>query len=593
MLKTKIDFIGDVPYVNIDGELHSPLAYTTYFEERGQWQDFINNGYRMFFINVSFTTLPINNSSGFTPFLTGVFDGEEPDYREFDGVVRGILTLCPDALIFPRINVAMPQKWLQQHPYETVETELGARESLYSDSFKHDGTELLKELVSHIREADYAHRIASYQLCGGTTQEWMHHDLFGSYSPMGMEKFKAWAFEKYGIENITIPSREALNCTVLSDEAQKYYEFCNSESTKTIEHFARELKEFIHNEQVVGVFYGYNAYVNNCLWGLHGLRKLIGSPYIDFFSSPCCYDSNRHLGVDWGDMIPADSLKAHGKLYFVECDIRTHLTDKVQNARPGMYPEGKYLMHDANGNKTVWSGPDSLELSISALRKAFAHQLTKGNGIWWFDMWGGWYHNEAIMNELSEMKAIFDSTKEKEQGVLPSAEVVLFVDEKAYSHAHKDSPFLHTVNHHRISMSHSGIPFDTCMVEDVEIVLKHYKFAIFTTALHTESGKKALGLCERLGVPYVTPTEEKPFYDVDELRNILVSNGIHCYNTAGNVLYCGNGYIGIHKIDNSKTTITLPQKRKIRPLLDAESEFYGDSITVDEPMHSTRIFEIL
>ena len=208
-------------------------------------------------------------------------------------------------------------------------------------------------------------------------------------------------------------------------------------------------------------------------------------------------------------------------------------------------------------------------------------------------MWGGWYHNEAIMNELSEMKTIFDSTKEKEQGVLPSAEVVLFVDEKAYSHAHKDSPFLHTVNHHRISMSYTGIPFDTCMVEDAEIVLKHYKFAIFTTALHTESGKKALGLCDSLGVPYVTPTEEKPFYDVDELRDILVSNGIHCYNTDGNVLYCGNGYIGIHKIDNSKTTITLPQKRKIRPLLDAESEFYGDSITVDEPMHSTRIFEIL
>ena len=153
MLKTQIKTKNGRPYICINGKLFSPLAYTTYFEERGQFSDFIKNGYRMFFVNVSFTTLPINNVSGFSPFLTGVFDGSEADYSEFDSVVRGILNECPDAFIFPRINIAMPQKWLDENPYETVETLHGKRESLYSDAFRSDGAKLLCELVSHIRSA--------------------------------------------------------------------------------------------------------------------------------------------------------------------------------------------------------------------------------------------------------------------------------------------------------------------------------------------------------------------------------------------------------------------------------------------------------
>ncbi len=594
MLRSKIQFINGKPKININGEILSPLAYTTYFEERGKWTDFIKSGYKMFFINVSFTDLPINNSSGFTPFLTGVFDSETPDYSEFDELIRHIVTECPDAFIFPRINIAMPRKWLQENPYETVITESGARESLYSDLFMRDGGELLKTLVSHIRSTDYAHRIAGYQLCGGTTQEWMHHDLFGSYSETGMQKFRRWCFEKHGFDDIKIPTREALDGSILTEEVKLYYEFCNEMPTKTIEYFAKVLKDFINNEQIVGVFYGYNAYVNNALWGLHGLRKIIDSPYIDFFSSPCCYDNNRELGADWGDMLPADSVKMHGKLYFVECDIRTHLTTRMQDSRPGKYPDDKYLLYDSNGNKTVWCGPDTKELSISAIRKAFAHQITKGSGIWWFDMWGGWYHDESIMNELSKMKMIYDNAETKNTDDFPKAETVLFIDEKAYTNIQRGNRLLDTVNHHRIRMSISGIPYDMCLVEDADKVLHKYKCAIFTAPIPTKSGVKAIELYDNAGVSYISLTEEKPFYETDELRDFLISSGVHCFNTQNAVLYCGNGFIGIHTTTDGETKITLPQKYKIRPLLDTKgTEFTSDTITFTTPKHSTRLFELL
>lgn len=592
MLKSKIQFFDNRPYININDVLHTPLAYTTYFDECGEWPDFIKSGYKMFFINVSFTDLPINNSSGFTPFRTGVFEGEIPDYSEFDEIVRGIISQCPDAFIFPRINISMPRKWLKENPYETVATESGARESLYSDLFMRDGAELLKTLVSHIRSADYAHRIAGYQLCGGTTQEWMHHDLFGSYSEMGMKKFRKWCFEKHGIKDIKIPEKEDFHKGILTEEIQKYYEFCNEMPSKTIEHFAKSLKDFINNEQIVGVFYGYSAYVNLSLWGLHGLSNIINSPYIDFFSSPCCYDSNRELGVDWGDMLPADSVKFHEKIYFVECDIRTHLTRRMQDSRPGKYPDDILLLVDSNGNKTVWSGPPTLELSISAIRKAFAHQITKASGIWWFDMWGGWYHDEKIMNELSRMKFIYDNAKNKSAENLPSAEVVLFIDEKAYANIPQGNHLLNTVNHHRIKMSHTGIPFDMCLVEDAEKVIHKYKCAIFTAPIPTKNGKKAIQLCEKLSIPFIASTEETPFYDTDELRDFLVSSGAHCYNNNGDVFYCGNGFIGVHTVNDGETKITLPEKFKINALLGVEiNECETDTITFTAPKHSTVIFE--
>lgn len=594
MLKTKIQFVNGNPMIDINGELHPPLAYTTYFDECGEWSDFVKKGYKIFFVNVSFTDLPINNVTGFTPFRTGVFESDIPDYSEFDGFVKRIVSECPDALIFPRINIAMPRKWIQENPYETVITKNGgARESLYSDAFMRDGAELLKTLVSHIRSADYAERIAGYQLCGGTTQEWMHHDLYGSFSDMGMKKFSEWAKRKYGIENIKIPDKTELGNGTFTDEIHKYFEFCNESVAKTVEFFAKTLKDYINNEQITGVFYGYCAFVNDPLLGLHGLGSIINSPYIDFFSSPCCYDGNRSLGIDWGDMIPVDSLKKHGKLYFVECDIRTHLTQRLQASRPNEYSDDICPTVDKNGIKTVWSGPDTQELSVSAIRKAFAHQLSKGSGIWWFDMWGGWYHDEAIMSEMAKMRLIAEGAKNKNTEQYPSAETVLFIDEKAYLNNPTGSELCHAVNHTRIRMGNSGIPFDLCLVEDVEKVIKNYRAAVFTAPLPTESGKAAVELCKKLNIPYLHTSEEKPFYSVDELRDFLVLSGVHCYNSDGSVIYCGEGFLAVHSVNDGEVKITLPQKYKIKPLLGTDiPECETNTLTLNMKKYETAVFEL-
>ncbi len=594
-MKSHIEFKNGKPLISVNGGLRSPLAYTTYFEECGEYSDFIKSGYKMFFVNVSFTDLPINNITGFTPFRTGVFEGDDPDYSEFDNNVCRILSECPDALIFPRINIAMPRKWISENPYETVNTKNGgARESLCSDAFLRDGTELLKTLVSHVRSADYSDRIAGYQLCGGITQEWMHHDLFGSFSDMGLKKFREWMRHKYGVTVASIPERKDFDSGILTEATSRYGEFCCEMAAKTAEHFAKTLKEYINGEQIVGIFYGYSAFVSDYLLGLHGLRHIIDSPYIDFFSSPCCYDKNRNLGIDWGDMIPVDSVKFHGKLCFIECDVRTHLTRRMQDSRPGRFPDNVYTLKDENGSKTVWSGPDTPELSLSAIRKAFAHQLTKDSGIWWFDMWGGWYHDERIMAEIEQMKSIAESSTNKNSADYPCSETVLFIDETAYTNIARGNPLCSSVNTTRVAMGNTGIPFDICMVEDAPKVINKYRAAIFTAPIPSECGKAAVELCKNLNISYVQTSEEKPFFGTDELRDFLVSSRVHCYNSDGCVVYVGDGFIGIHSITDGNTCINLPKKYRIKPLLGATvPECETDKITLNMGKYGTAVFELM
>ncbi len=593
MLKSKIIFKKGKPFISVDGELYSPMAYTTYFDECGEFSDFIKSGYRMFFVNVSFTDLPINNVTGFTPFRTGVFEKDIPDYSEFDGIVNDILAECPDALIFPRVNIAMLRKWIENNVYETVETKTGRRESLYSDLFLRDGGELLKELVLHIRSQSYAGRIAGYQLCGGTTQEWMHHDLEGSFSEMGLQKFRLWMKEKYNVSDVPSFSKEDFGNPDLSETVSRFGEFCCEMAAKTVEHFAKLLKELVNGEQIAGVFYGYNAFVNNYLYGLHGLRFIIDSPYIDFFSSPCGYDRNRSLGIDWGDMLPAESVKTHGKLYFVECDIRTHLTRRMQDSRPGKYPDNIYTLTNEEGKKTVWSGPETLELSLSSVRKAFAHQLTKGSGVWWFDMWGGWFHDETIMSEIEKMKNISDTSEYKKTDILPQAETVMFIDEKAYLNNPVGSNFCHSVNWMRERMGNTGIPFDLCMVEDAEKVLHKYKAAIFTAPLPSDNGEVAMSLCERMNIPYIKTTTEKTFYTEEEFRDFLIPSGVHCYNSDGHVIYCGEGFLGVHAVCDGEVRISLPEVFKVKSLLGVDfSECETNEIVIEMVKHDTAIFEL-
>ncbi|MBQ4111788.1 MAG: hypothetical protein IJD38_03215 [Clostridia bacterium] len=597
MLSSEIRVIGDRPTLYLDDHPATPMAYTTYFEERSDAAAFAGAGYRIFFVNLSFTSLPINSFTGFTPFRVGAFeDPAAPDFSEFETAVRAILAACPDAVIFPRIYVSMPKSWVDAHPDDVIPTPKGGRrEVLFSDAFRHDGAELLRRTVEHIRKADYANRVGGWQLCGGQTQEWFHHDLGGSLGHAAYEPYRHWLREQYGEENGTLPTPEDYadrgSPLQTSENARRYALFSNLAVAETVEHFARTLKEAVNGEQIVGVFYGYTMESNGkVLFGSHALRRLLNSPYIDFFSSPNAYLENRAFGMDWADMIPVDSVKLHGKLSFIECDIRTHLTEAIQNVRPGEYPDGLYRLD--NGT-SVWAGPPTAELSREALRKCFAHQITRGSAIWWFDMWGGWYRAPLLMEELTAMKAICDGDLYREKGTTLTPEVAVLADERSYASLLDHSPLMNSLPYTRMALGNTGIPYDLCACEDAEAILHRYKAVIFPFPAPSDAGKCAMTLCRERGIPYLTATPSHPVLTVAEIRDFCDQSGVHAYTPAGDVVYVGNGYVGLHAAKAGEKFITLPKTCRVIPLFGTDvEEQTTDTVRFTLDKHRTALFAV-
>ena len=597
MRKSEIRQIDNTAKLFIDGVDTCAMAYTTYFEERSHCADFAKIGCRLFFVNTSLTALPINSAAtGFSPFRVGIFENmDEPDYSEFEREVYRILKACPDAVIFPRIYVSMPKWWVSTHPEECVLTEKGGyREMLFSDSFRKDGAKLLSELINHIKESDYAYSIGGWQICGGQTQEWFHHNLFGSLCEGAMPYYAKWVKEKYGDTEPSLPSHADFiyqkNGENRDENAIRYSLFCNEEVAKTIEHFARTIKDATEHSQIVGAFYGYSfESCDTSLLGSHALRCLIDSSSVDFFSSPNAYHGNRKFGIDWVDMIPVDSIRLHGKLCFIECDIRTHLTRAIQDVRPGEYADDMYRTDDGD---TVWVGPPTVELSREALRKCFSHQITKGSAIWWFDMWGGWYDDPGIMKELLDMKHIYDGNLVKQKGS-PSNEVVLFADERAYAHLFSASPQLGGINVTRLQMGNTGVPYDIFMAEDAERILKNYKAAIFPMPATSDTGKRAMKLCDKMGIPYLSATAEHPSLTVAELCDFYRSCGVHFYTDENDVVYAGNGYVALHSSVGGKKRLHLPERHDVSAIFGSSlSKTATDEVEFDLEENATALFEI-
>lgn len=594
MLKSYVKEHNGLPTLFVEGKPTAAMAYTTYFEERARYTDFIEAGFKIFFVNISLTMLPINPDTLFTPFTVGVFEDEHKrDYSEFENSVRKIVSECPDAIIFPRIYVSMPKWWIDSHPNSVIATPKGdLREAMFSEEFRCDASKMLAELVGHIKNADYASRIGGWMICGATTQEWYYRGVDGGLGETAKEPYRLWVKENYGDEDAPLPERADYGYKgdpyQRNENAKRYALFCNLKMAETVDIFAKVIKDETNREQVVGAFYGYTFEARIPLFGTYALRKLLVSDNLDFFSSPNAYTRSREFGIDWADMMPVGSIKHHGKLPFIECDIRTCLTGSVQSARPGRYPDDIYTVNGA----TVWVGPPTPELSREALRKSFAHQLTNGSAIWWFDMWGGWYAHPLLMDEMIKMRGIYEKGLCKKQG-LPSSQIVFFADEQSYAGALGGSPQLNAIKETRTAMGSVGAPYDSLDVVDAKDALGNYKAAIFPFSTPSEAGLKAMELCDKLGIPTLKATPDHCELTKEEIREFLQKTDVHLYTDGFDVVYAGCGYVALHSAEGGKKLIRLPQKLEVTHVFGAESfKVCDNEISFDLSPNGTAMFEV-
>ena len=117
-MRSHLQTIGGVPALIVNGEAIPQTAYMTYYTERGCYADFQKIGYELFSVSLSFSSQTINEATQSPPFTKGiydaVYDGGKPNYTYIDRAMEKILKACPNACIFPRVNVSLPSQERQR-----------------------------------------------------------------------------------------------------------------------------------------------------------------------------------------------------------------------------------------------------------------------------------------------------------------------------------------------------------------------------------------------------------------------------------------------------------------------------------------------
>ncbi len=558
MVTSKVEIINEVPTLKINDEVIASNAYITYFIENARYDDFTKAGYRLFSVPIYFATRGIQEMNEIPPFAPGIFENEEPDYSIIDKTFGQILKECPDAYIFPRVNMSLPLRWEIENPdelcdYGNANPDI-KRPCYASDKWAEDTKKYLGMFIDHIENSPYRDSVVGYQLAAGNAEEWFPYDFNGSKGKRSREKFNEYIKEN--------------NLEGTDDE---YNAFISGVTADRICEFAEFAKQKTNNRLVIGSFYGYTFEVCSSYGYAHfALNSVLNNKNVDFLCSPVSYMRNRELGIDHPCMLPVDSLKKHGKLYFVENDTRTHLTKPLFD-----------IPHFHNPNYQ----PRERWVAIENIKQHYARALTHSHALWWFDMGGGWYHYWPYMQLFEDFIKITKESLTKDMRSV--SEVAVIVDEKACTVMRNSKRGLssETLYFGRVNLGLMGTPYDAYLAEDYEDIKDKYKaFIILTPQITT-----ALDKIIKDNKDCLVITHENHDITTDELRDFCKSKGVHIYSDKDAVIYANKSYFFLHTAEHGKAQISMPKGKKLK-------QIYGDEININEdilPRHTGYLFEVI
>ncbi len=523
----------------IDGEPIAPNAYITYFTDNARYDDFAKAGYTLFSITVYFSSKTTNENSQSPCFGKPIFDTEEPKYEIIDESVKQILDACPNALILPRLDTALPERWERENPDELCDygkVELH-RPCFSSDKWLEETKHLISLAVDHMENADYADRIIGYQIANGNTQEWLPYDFLGSIGKRSREKFA-----EYCTENCIEPTEV------------NYYGFLSYIVGDRICQLAEHTKRIVDRDILVGAFYGYTFECPGRTYSHHSLEKVISSPYVDFICSPVSYAFNRDRGIDHPCMLPCDSLREHGKLYFAENDTRTHLIKP-----PFDLPYFKL---------PVWD-PKKYEDAYEHIKLHYARALIHGYALWWFDMWGGWFADETFMSMFEKFLKITNESLEKPMNSTSS--LAVFIDEKCYKYIEDENIGRNVAYLSRKALGLIGTPYDVYLACDYERVKDKYKAIIIIDPYRTDAVNKIIADAEARGVGCFIIDRSNCKVEASTLREFCRENGVFLYSDKNAVVYANESYLFVHSHTEGALGLNIPDGKTAVPLFEADN----------------------
>ncbi len=474
-------------------------------------------------------------------------------------------------------------------------------------------------------KSKYSKYLIGIHVASGFTEEWFYHPKqYHDENPVRLEEFRKWLRSEYSDntialrnawnnQSVTFKSAQLANISESGErrewrdatEEQNYidtYRFQAEVLVENIAYFSKIVKEKSNGNLLTGAFYGYHYFVTDPRRGHGALAKLLECQYLDYLSSPNAY--NRVIGEDWPPMAAIQSVQLHGKLWLAENDTRTSITTLLKNRSQGIAPQGQY----ENG---VWLGPKEMETSVSFLWKNAGRMLAYGYGGWWFDMWGGWFSDPALLDVIEKTQKFHTEFLPQNKNKMLS-QVCVIVDEELSFWDASYGRLTNKILANSYSLAKTGAPYDLFLRTDLDnISPTQYKVVWLMGILKLRKDEilkiekwRQQGITVLWTDGYETKTYYKDGKDFItdkkinwtdlELKDIWKKAGVHLYIETDDVLYIGNNWLCIHTVEGGKRSVKFPFLAKV--IEPQNKEIVADSTNIFDvnlDPKSTILFRII
>ena len=428
----------------------------------------------------------------------GEYDFSWIDEHQFGRVAKQ----DPQARFLPRLYLDPPKWWLEAHPEEAAGCFHTAgwegkdrRASFTSERWLKDTSDYLRQYLRHLNSSAYADRFIGFVLGGGHALEWVYNwqgIFFHDYSQRQACAFRGYLRDRYGsvgalrqawkdpavtFETAEIPTpeqRQSSDSFNFYDPAKgrqlpDYMRFHSMAVSRAILHFSRVVREETQGKRLILHFYGYHLNTQQAKYmnmGHQDFGTTLRSNDIDAFCSPHFY-ALRQPGEVIQPVVPLDSVRLHGKLFFDEDDIRTHLAART----PLAISEGR---------------AETLDQTINVMKRDFAYCTSKNIPFWWMDWGNGWYNDDAIMDLVAKIQEIATESLDRDRG--PSAEIAVVVSEKSVDYLRASVSLMRPLVFSQVceQLHRIGAPFDICLLSDLPLLEEHKLYIFLDTFYLTE-----------------------------------------------------------------------------------------------------------
>ena len=425
----------------------------------------------------------------------------------WDAVVRD-----PEGYFIVNIDVTPYPSWHEDFPEDAAQDADGvyavsrhdrvAPPDYWSEEYREQVYDLIRTFVEHIHKQPYGKAVVGYFISGGEDGQfyWQvgRQTIQDGNAPGSLPLFRRWIRERYpdldelrstwgdpkityetirpGIQNAKYPG--AFMDPQQHRSAVDTLTYLNEELARFLLEAARIVKETAGKDVIVGAYYGRGASAS--VYPMFAQTKvMLKSDLIDFMVAQPGYAGWRDAGseglVNW----VFDSVRRAGKIMVTELDYRTWVGGLTS------------LEHDF-GVARFWN----LEELEGAAARDFGKLFSFMGGAWWYEMTGGWYHDDSIMAMIGRLQDAAQKLYEKEP-VLSPADIVFVADEDSYywtteQYNIAQARHTHSLAIQQRAINRAGFKYDFYYMDDL---LAHdmtdYKVYVFLNVYYVDDAKRA------------------------------------------------------------------------------------------------------